>query len=94
MWAWFDVVADMGIPVVSRAPRINLVKAFVVRIKLGRTLTDVAQIVAYHKMSEPLPAELKAKFDAGGVTLISTWTPQQYVLAHPVSICMSPHDHR
>ena len=23
MWAWFDVVADMGIPVVSRAPRIN-----------------------------------------------------------------------
>ncbi|KAI5828193.1 UDP-Glycosyltransferase/glycogen phosphorylase [Schizophyllum commune Tattone D] len=57
MWAWFDVVADMGIPV----------------------------IIAYHKMSEPLPAELKAKFDAGGLTLISTWTPQQYVLTHPAT---------
>ncbi|KAL1741814.1 hypothetical protein HDZ31DRAFT_44610 [Schizophyllum fasciatum] len=57
MWAWFDVVADMGIPV----------------------------IIAYHKMSEPLPAELRAKFDAGGVTLISTWTPQQYILAHPAT---------
>ena len=61
-----------------------LAKESVVRIKLGRTLTDVVQIIAYHKMSEPLPAELKAKFDAGGVTLISTWTPQQYILAHPV----------
>lgn len=64
MWAWFDVVADMRIPV----------------------------IIAYHKMSDPLPGDLKAKFDAGGITLISSWTPQQYVLAHPATAWFLTHN--
>lgn len=48
------------------------------------TFTGCPQILSHASQIAVVPEEVRAKVDAYGSGLLSKWTPQQTILAHPV----------